>query len=161
MKSPQSTVTQQPGPATSLAAPVRENGFGARQRLEEIQRLTSALVRLSTIEEIGAFSSRELAELAAASTCWMGRVTDDGAFIETIGTHGVHPATVAEFRRLQVADDFPICQALRIGRAVWYPDKESLFEAFPANASKAREIEREASASTGRGPFSARPAAIP
>ncbi|HEU4722600.1 MAG TPA: GAF domain-containing protein, partial [Gemmatimonadaceae bacterium] len=120
--------------------------LGARQRLEELQRLTSALVRLSTIEEIGAFSSRELAELAGATTCWMGRVTDDGAFIETIATHGVHATMVDQYWRLSLADDYPICQAIRTGRAHWYPDKESLFEAFPANAAKAREIERDAAA---------------
>ena len=138
-------VTQPPAPDAE-PGPAHAIGFVARPRLEELQRLTSALVRLSTMEEIGAFSSRELAELAGAATCWMGRVTEDGAFIETIGVHGVRASTVDEFWRLSLADDFPMCQALRSGRADWYADKESLFEAFPAHAAKAREIEREASA---------------
>ena len=146
MSAPPSTVSDQPGAASPEPGLVHPGAPGARPRLEELQRLTSALVRLSTMEEIGAFSSRELAELAGASTCWMGRVTEDGAFIETIGAHGVHSAMVDEFWRLSLSDDYPICEALRSGLARWYPDKESLFEAFPANAAKAREIEREAAA---------------
>jgi signal transduction histidine kinase len=146
MSAPRSAVTPQPGFSASDSELVHASPLGARPRLEELQRLTSALVRLSTMEEIGTFSSRELAALAGASTCWMGRITDDGAFIETIGTHGVHAAMVDEYRRLALADDFPMCLALRTGVALWYPDGASLFEAFPANAAKAREIEREAAA---------------
>ena len=140
MSAPRSAVTQQPGFAAPDPELVRASPLGARPRLEELQRLTSALVRLSTMEEIGAFSSRELAALAGASTCWMGRVTDDGAFIETIGTHGVQATMVDEFRRLALADDFPMCLALRTGRAQWYPDRESLFEAFPAKAEVTKSM---------------------
>src|SRR5687767_1541959 len=118
VSAPPSTVTQQPGAASDPGL-VHASGSGTRPRLEELQRLTSALVRLSTFEEIGTFSSRELAELAGAATCWMGRVTEDGNFIETIGVFCVNAATVEEFRRLPLGDDYPICQALRAGHAEW------------------------------------------
>ena len=144
MSVPQSTFT--PSSGTAAAGPEQGSGFGARRGLEELQRLTSALVRLSTIEEIGTFSSRELGELAGAATCWMGRVTEDGAVIETIGVYGVSESMAEEFWRLPLEADFPICHALRAGRAQWYPDKDSLVAAFPANEIKAREIEREAAA---------------
>ena len=56
MSAPPPTVSQQPGADSPDAGLVQAGARGARPRLEELQRLTSALVRLSTMEEIGVFT---------------------------------------------------------------------------------------------------------
>src|SRR5215213_9307914 len=99
------------GPKTD-AAPVH----AARVRLEELQRLTSALVRLSTFEEIGEFCSRELAELAGASMCWIGGVTESGVSLESIGAYGVSDETAHRFSHLPIDASYAIGDAVLSGR---------------------------------------------
>jgi signal transduction histidine kinase len=126
--------------------PVAPAARNARPRLEELQRLTSALVRLSTFEDIGAFCSRELADLAGASMCWIGRVTDDGTALESIGSHGVSQDTAHRFSRLRIEPSYAIGEALISGRPLWFVDRTSLLAAFPALAVTARDIDREGAA---------------
>ena len=117
-----------------------------RPGLEELQRLTSALVRLSTIQGIGEFCSRELADLAGAAVCWVGIVDADGVRIETIGVYGVSADVARRSERLPLEDDYPICAALREASPLWFTDKASLLAAFPSYAPSAQQIDRESAA---------------
>src|SRR5829696_6610936 len=95
----------------------------ARPRLEELQRLTSALVRLSTFEEIGEFCSRELADLAGASMCWIGRVSNDGTSLDSIGSFGVSHGTAHRFSQLPIDPSYAIGAALLSGHPLWFVDR--------------------------------------
>jgi signal transduction histidine kinase len=119
--------------------------LAVRPHLEDLQRLTSALVRLSTFEEIGQFCSRELADLAGASMCWIGRVTDDGTTLESIGTYGVSQTAERLFFRIPIDVTYAIGDAILNGRPLWFVDRASLLEAFPKLAVTAHDIDREAS----------------
>jgi len=103
------------------------------------------LVRLSTFEQIGEFCSRELAALAGASMCWIGRVTDDETTLESIGTYGVSQAAERLFFRIPIDASYAIGDAIVNGRPLWFSDRASLLEAFPKLAVTAHDIDREAS----------------
>jgi PAS domain S-box-containing protein len=108
----------------------------ARRRAEALQRLTAALVRLRALEEIGEFASRELCDVLGAQTCWLGRLTADGAAVETLGAHGT-PAAGA--RRLAADAAGPVGDALRDARPRWWPDRASLRRAYPHDGDAAGE----------------------
>ncbi|MES2177648.1 MAG: GAF domain-containing protein [Gemmatimonadota bacterium] len=117
-----------------------------RWRAEVLQQLTSGLVRLQSVAEIGAFCSRELSGIIGADTCWAGQLTNDGQSIETIALHGVPDAVAGPWQRFSIDAPVPISTALRERRALWFSDKAALLEAFPGYAYTARAIDREATA---------------
>ncbi|MDF1503861.1 PAS domain-containing protein [Roseisolibacter sp. H3M3-2] len=118
----------------------------ARRRAETLQGVTAALVRLRTLEEIGAFASRELCGVLGARMCWVTRLSDDGAWLETVGVHGVPEETARRWRRFSLAEAVPIADAVREGAPQWWPDLAALQAAYPHYAESASAIQREGTA---------------
>ena len=78
--------------------------------------------------------------------CWIGRVSDDGKTLESIGSFGVSHDTAHRFSRLPIDASYAIGEALLSARPRWFADRASLHEAFPAMAASAHDIDREAAA---------------
>jgi signal transduction histidine kinase len=103
-------------------------------------------VRLRSLDEIGAFASRELCGVLGARMCWVTRLSEDGAWLETVGVHGVPEETARRWRRFPLAEAVPIADAVREGTPQWWPDLAALQAAYPHYAEAASAIQREGTA---------------
>ena len=116
----------------------------AKERAERLQRITAGLAPLSSVVAVGAFFSRELADALGAQISWVGGLSPDGAFLETLGSYGVADEVVDPWRRYAVDARLPICDALRDGQPQWWETRQQLIDVYPAYATTLREMNREA-----------------
>lgn len=118
----------------------------ARTRSEWLQQITATLLPLRTVNEIGAYIAGPFAAQIGASVSWVGRVSDDGTSLETIGIGGV-PAGVAQtWQRYPLDMELPICDALRAGEAQWWATRDELIAAYPNYAATLSVLPREGAA---------------
>ena len=115
----------------------------AKERAERLQRITAGLAALSTTAGVGAFFTHELTDALGADVCWVGGLSADATFIETIGSSGVVESVLDPWRRYPVDAAMPVCDALRDGQAQWWEHRQPLIDAYPAFAPAVRAMNRE------------------
>jgi signal transduction histidine kinase/PAS domain-containing protein len=115
----------------------------ARVRTEALQRVTAALARAQTLADVGRVFSRELPALVGADTAWVGAVTPDGAHVEALGWTGYAPGEVDVWRRLPLEAGISLTDAVRSGRAQWWPTRDALADAYPARAAIIRSLAQD------------------
>ena len=115
----------------------------ARARAEALQRVTAALARAQTMADVGRVFSRELTALVGADTAWVGAVTPDGTAVEALGWAGYTDETAARWRRLPLDAGIALTDAVRSASAQWWPSREALAAAYPAQAAVIRTLPQE------------------
>jgi signal transduction histidine kinase/PAS domain-containing protein len=105
----------------------------ARERLERIERVTSALSAAVSFADIGrAIFVEGLAPLGATQVNLVRRVGDE---LEFVFEHGLPPGEVAEHARLPLSAPLPACVAVHTRRSVWLESAEEIDRSYPALAS--------------------------
>ncbi|MEP6622098.1 MAG: GAF domain-containing sensor histidine kinase [bacterium] len=123
-----------------------EREVAARKRAELLQRVTATLMPLRTMQEVGSGFAQLLVDVLDADVCWVGALSEDGQYIETLGSSGVDAEVVGAWQRYSVDAALPICDALREGAAQWWESRAALVARYPGYATTVDAIPRESAA---------------
>jgi PAS domain S-box-containing protein len=115
----------------------------ARSRAEALQRVTAALARVRTLQDVGRVFSHELTTLVGADTAWVGVVTQDGSAMEALGWTGYPESAVRGWRTIPLDAPLALAQAVSSGRPQWWSTRDEVVAAYPARAGVIRSIEQE------------------
>lgn len=117
----------------------REQAEKAADRIVRQQRVMAELTAALTREQVVQVVLNEGAAALEAAFMSVRLVSDDGAWLEAIGTWGLTPETDPRYQRLALSAAMPPTDALRTGKPIWLESKHAYAEHYPHLAS---EIER-------------------
>lgn len=117
----------------------REQAEKAADRIVRQQRVTAELTAALTREQVVQVVLNEGAAALEAAFMSVRLVSDDGAWLEAIGTRGLTTETDPLYQRLALSAAMPPTDALRTGKPIWLESKHAYIARYPHLAS---EIER-------------------
>ena len=115
----------------------------ARDRAEALQRVTATLARARTLSDVGRVFSHELTTLVGADTAWVGVVMPDTGVVEALGWSGYPDTAADQWRQLPLDAPVALTEAVRSGRAQWWPSREAVVAQYPSRAGVIRSIPQE------------------
>ena len=115
----------------------------ARSRAEALQRVTAALARVRTLQDVGRVFSHELTTLVGADTAWVGVVTPDRSAITALGWTGYPERAVSEWRTIPLDAPLALAHAVGSARPQWWSTRDELVAAYPARAGVIRSVTQE------------------
>ncbi|HLL55846.1 MAG TPA: GAF domain-containing protein, partial [Myxococcaceae bacterium] len=101
-------------------------------RTDGLQRLTAAISRALTTQEVAAVVVRQGLEVLGAQNGAVWLLTPDGRGLELLQVEHGDPVMVRDFRRLLLAADVPISEAVRTRAPVWVEAWEKQQHRYPA-----------------------------
>jgi PAS domain S-box-containing protein len=118
----------------------------ARQRIEQLQRVTAALVDAVTVEDVADRVVETVRDTTTAKSATLSLLTSDGSEFEVIRMMGLPEADVAKWKRFPVADGYPSTEAVRTGEPIFLRSPEEIRERFPVLAAGSEQYGFAASA---------------
>jgi PAS domain S-box-containing protein len=117
-----------------------------RQRIEQLQKVTAALVDAMTVEDVADRVVETVRETTTARAATLALLNSDGSEFQVIRMMGLPDAAAAKWRRFPVDPRFPSTQAVRTGEPVFLRSLDEMREQFPTLIETARELGFAASA---------------
>jgi PAS domain S-box-containing protein len=108
----------------------------ARTRAERLQALTAALAPALTAREVAARVVGQVHAAVQARTAWVARVSEDGRWLDALGSVGFDAAVIAQYERIPVDAPLPTRDALADGAPHWFRSRAALEEAYPLLAGR-------------------------
>ena len=102
------------------------------ERAARLQRVTAALARARTPEDVAAVVISEGVEAMGASGGGLVVPAGDGEHLAVPGVVGYDPTLVDALREEQMDAPLPAATALRTGQSIWLESQEARDEGFPA-----------------------------
>jgi len=124
------TIARQFGQSLERAR-LYEDERGSRERVERLQAVTSGLSAALTPAEIAAVALEQGMQALEADTSALAVVDQTGGALEIVGYSGYSDEIMDEWRRIDIGDDLPICEAVRARRALFFQTAEELLGRYP------------------------------
>jgi len=103
----------------------------AAERLTRLQRVTSALSRALTPEQVAEVIVAEGVAALDADAGLVALVDQDGQRLEIASAAGYPPDEIARYRTFQLADNLPLAQVARLGEPIWWEQGVAMVERYP------------------------------
>jgi signal transduction histidine kinase/CheY-like chemotaxis protein len=116
----------------------------ARDRTQRLQEVTARLAAVLPRGEVARLFVTQVRAALGARTAWLSLLSDDGRELVAAADAGFEPGTIARFARVGMDVRVPATDVLRTSRALWYPSRAALWEAYPALREPMRGMEQEA-----------------
>ncbi|MRG90444.1 GAF domain-containing protein [Polyangium spumosum] len=120
-----------------LEAKVRALEAFAR-RASLLQKITAALARAATVQQIGDVVTAHGHELFGATSSLVYLLDERRQFVELASVAGATSERFERFRRVPLDADVPLTHAVRRGEAVWLAGHADVAAVFPAAAALPR-----------------------
>ncbi len=113
-----------------LADKVRDLEAFAR-RASMLQRVTAALARALTVQEVADVVTNHSRELFGSTAALLFLFTEDGRALELFSFGGVEAGRVDPYRRVAIDANEPLALAVRGDEPQWFGNRDDLLAAFP------------------------------
>jgi PAS domain S-box-containing protein len=112
---------------------------GARERIEQLQAVTAALVEAVTVEDVADRVVETVRATTSARSATLALLTSDGSEFEVIRMLGLSDEAKAKWRRYPADPGFPTTHAVRTGEPVFLRSVDEIRERFPKVEDRVRE----------------------
>ncbi|MEO7966357.1 MAG: PAS domain-containing protein, partial [Gemmatimonadaceae bacterium] len=117
----------------------------ARIRTERLQRVTAALSRSVTANEVSEIMMAEGIELLGASGAVLALRTEDGSTLEIRDSRGIHDSVIAAWRHVPIDAPLPLAESTRNASLIHIESREVFAARYPALATHLNDRGIEAS----------------
>jgi PAS domain S-box-containing protein len=111
----------------------------ARQRIEQLQTVTAALVDAVTVEDVADRVVETVRATTTAKSATLALLTSDGAEFEAIRMMGMSDADTAKWRRFPADPGYPSTAAVQTGEPIFLRSLEEIRQQFPQIGASAEE----------------------
>ncbi|MDQ3949678.1 MAG: PAS domain S-box protein, partial [Gemmatimonadota bacterium] len=111
----------------------------ARERTEQLQAVTAALVEAVTVEDVADRVVETVRATTTSRSASLSLLTSDRSEFEVIRMIGVPAAVAAKWRRYPADPGYPSTQAVRTGEPIFLRSIDEMQERFPKLVDTARE----------------------
>jgi PAS domain S-box-containing protein len=111
----------------------------ARERIEQLQSVTAALVEAVTVEDVADRVVETVRATTTSRSATLALLTSDGSEFEVIRMLGLPEEAAAKWQRYPADPGFPTTHAVRTGEPVFLRSIDEILERFPKLEDRARE----------------------